>query len=167
MINTIFLKQSLVLPFALASLSFLTHAADIYVAPTGSSSANGGLANPVDLGTGLNGVLAHPGDTVWLRGGTYRGSFYSYLSGTASQPVTVRQYPGERATIDGGLVQANGGYCTYRDFELTRSSNTRVSSQSGSGPTDLPIQDGFNVRAPSIKVVNLIVHDIVGCGVAA
>src|SRR5262249_40447354 len=43
----------------------------------------------------------HPGDTIWLRGGTYVGVFSSVLTGTAAAPIQLRAYPGERATLDG------------------------------------------------------------------
>jgi hypothetical protein len=39
-----------------------------------------------------------------LRGGRYIGTFRSSLTGTASAPIKVRQYPGERATLDGSAV---------------------------------------------------------------
>ena len=70
-----------------------------YVSPTGSASGDGSASRPWDLAT----ALAHPskvvaGDTIWLRGGSYRGALTSRLTGTASRPIVVRQYPGERAT---------------------------------------------------------------------
>src|SRR5213078_3276221 len=59
---------------------------------------------PWNLATALSGGngKVQPGDTVWLRGGTYAGQFRSTLTGTAAAPIVVRQYPGERAIIDGG-----------------------------------------------------------------
>src|SRR5512142_489791 len=77
-------------------------AADFYVSPAGIPSASGALSSPWDLQTALNQPSAvHPGDTIWLRGGTYVGHFTSSLNGNSSSPITVRQYAGERATIDG------------------------------------------------------------------
>ncbi|HTY43209.1 MAG TPA: hypothetical protein VMH79_15165, partial [Thermoanaerobaculia bacterium] len=47
-------------------------ATDFYVAPNASGSGNGSLANPWKLQTALNQPSAvQPGDTIWLRGGTY------------------------------------------------------------------------------------------------
>ncbi|MEK7061424.1 MAG: hypothetical protein AAB954_02070, partial [Patescibacteria group bacterium] len=49
-----------------------TISAQYYVSPTGSASGNGSLENPWDLQTALNHpAVVHPGDTIWLRGGTY------------------------------------------------------------------------------------------------
>ena len=83
-------------------------AADFYASPTGTSSTAAGtgtFANPWNLGTALaHPAAVHPGDTIWLRGGTYRGTFASYLTGTSGAPIKVRQYPSERATLDGNAV---------------------------------------------------------------
>ncbi len=79
---------------------------DFYVSPTGTTSTapgTGTITNPWALQTALSQPSAvHPGDTIWLRGGTYSGDYTSYLTGTSSQPIVVRQYPGEWATLDGG-----------------------------------------------------------------
>src|SRR5262249_15619259 len=54
-------------------------------------------------------TLAHalrrlkPGDTLYLRGGTYHEKVVLSRSGTAKAPITVASYPGELAVIDGGL----------------------------------------------------------------
>lgn len=44
-----------------------------------------------------------PGDTLYLRGGTYYEHVSLSQSGTAEAPITVGSYPGEIAVIDGGL----------------------------------------------------------------
>ncbi len=81
-------------------------AADFYVSPTASASGTGSIGNPWKLQTALNHPSAvKPGDTIWLRGGTYTGApFTSNLNGTSASPIIVRQYPGERATIDGNYA---------------------------------------------------------------
>src|SRR5205085_12156277 len=54
-------------------------------------------------------TLAHalrrlkPGDTLYLRGGTYHEKACLRRSGTAEAPIAIASYPGELATIDGGL----------------------------------------------------------------
>lgn len=97
-------------------------AAEWYVAPGGSDRNSGRIESP----WGLQHALAapaevKPGDTIWLRGGRYVCSdiVISSLEGTATQPIKVRQYPGERATFDfadrrGLLVR--GGYTWYMGF---------------------------------------------------
>jgi hypothetical protein len=44
-----------------------------------------------------------PGDTLYLRGGTYYEKVSLTQSGTAEAPITIASYPGELAILDGGL----------------------------------------------------------------
>ena len=75
---------------------------NFYVAPDGRPDNNGKKKRPWDLQTALDQPAAvQPGTTIYLRGGTYVGKFISNLTGTASNPITVRSYPGEWAKIDG------------------------------------------------------------------
>src|SRR5688572_10772174 len=97
---------------------------EFYVSPSGSALNDGTISRPLDLKTALSKTSpAKPGDTIWLRGGVYKGSFSSYLTGTSTAPIIVRQYPRERATIDNsplrteGLV-AFGAYTWYWGFEI-------------------------------------------------
>jgi len=76
-----------------ASVAF---GANDYAALTGCSTANGSIMSPWDLQTALNKSFA-PGDTLFLRGGTYKGTFTSHLKGNSTSPIHVKQYPGEAA----------------------------------------------------------------------
>jgi uncharacterized protein YjdB len=133
-----------------------------YVSPEGSSAGTGAIDRPWDLQT----ALSHPssilaGDTIWLRGGTYRGEFRSRLTGTATAPIVVRQYPGERATIDGSLTTERG-YTWFWGFEVMSSDPNRVSSQSGSSPSDLGDRVNAGITtgsSPGVRFINLVVHD--------
>ena len=127
---------------ALLSGASLAVATSFYVSPTGTTSTaqgTGTITNPWALQTALSQpAVVHPGDTIWLRGGTYTGHFTSYLTGTASQPIVVRPYPGERATLDGNMnpsesgnsepvltVHICSGYTWYWGLEVTNSSPIR------------------------------------------
>ncbi len=44
-----------------------------------------------------------PGDTLYLRGGTYYEKAFLTRSGTEESPITIRSYHGELAILDGGL----------------------------------------------------------------
>ena len=133
-----------------------------FASPTGSSTGDGSR-RPWDLQTALNGGngAVHPGDTIWLRGGTYAGTYTTALSGTPTAPVVVRQYRGERATIDGGTASVetftvDGQWAMYWGFEVMQSGTARFcDSCLALRPT------GVYVRgAHDVKLVNLVVHDV-------
>jgi hypothetical protein len=135
------------------------HSKDWHVAPGGTATATGAASDPLDLAAALDGRRVQPGDTVWLRGGQYRGTFRSSLSGTAAEPIVVRQWPGERAVLvgntprgDGAVLNVFGAWTVYRDFEITIASTDR-SYNARFRPM------GIEVQAPHTKLVNLVVHD--------
>jgi hypothetical protein len=130
-----------------------------YVAPNGSAGNDGSQARPLDLATALSASSpARPGDTIWLRGGLYSGNFVSVLNGAAGQPITVRQYPGERATLDGApapnsaVLTVKGSYAWYWGFEVMNSHPNRASGTSSR-------YTGVNHFGPYTKLINLVVHD--------
>ena len=131
-------------------------------AQTGASAGRGVLA------AALAGPAAvHPGDTIWLRGGTYTipsgGRILCGLRGTAAAPITVAQYPGERATIDiKGAAQgffftnspnpSGAAYVNFKDFEVTNSDTNRS--------TRFPVVAFYVRTSDHLKFINLIVHDV-------
>ncbi len=172
----------IVLCFLLAEIAAMPlTATEFYAAPNGSPSGDGTLDLPWDLQTALN----HPtnvlgGDLIWLRGGIYRKAnratlFFSDLNGDPGSPITVRQLPGERATIDGNITQSSGGWVNYQGFEIMNSHSNRLTTESGpfpiaftvahSGQTNNLCVSGFDLRAAHIKLINLIVHDSIGGGI--
>jgi hypothetical protein len=140
--------------------------AQFYVAPNGTPQGDGSLVRPWDLATALaQPPVVEPGAIIWLRGGTYNGPFQSTLRGVAGQPITVRQYPGERAIIDNNSVTSSvsldvqGAWVVFWGFEVTNSNPKRITTQSGSAPTDLVRAIGIDVYGPHMKLINLIIHD--------
>ena len=147
------------------------------MAPTGSGSGDGSVGRPLDLATAIGkSSPAHPGDTVWLRGGTYRGCFLALVSGTASAPITLRQAPGERAVIDGAsctkqtksddakafaTLVLQGSYLWAWGFEITNSNPDRVSQDKGSRPEDIDKRPaGIAVLGNTgVKIINMVIHD--------
>lgn len=91
--------------------------------PYGTSTGTGTTDSPWDLATALkggHGNTLQPGDTVWIRGGRYVGDFVTTLVATPQAPIIFRQYPGERATIDGSLA-AKGSNLWFWGFEIMQS----------------------------------------------
>lgn len=138
-------------------------ASDFYAAPNGSASGNGSRDKPWDLATALAQPSAvKPGDTVWLRGGTYTGAFTSSLTGSPGKPITLRQYPGERVTIDGNYggnnptLDIRGSNAWYWGFEVTNSNLTRI-SPTGDSPATRGV--GVNLLGPATRLINVVIHD--------
>ena len=129
-----------------------------YVATNGSPSNDGSQARPLDLATALGGASpARPGDTIWLRGGIYTGNFTSQLTGSPAAPIVVRQYPGERATIDANTsnrgapgLAVNGADTWYWGFEVTDTNTQRVNATRATS---------IDVYGARTKFINLVVHD--------
>lgn len=133
-----------------------------FAAPTGQSTGDGSRL-PWDLQTALNGANGKvlPGDTIWLRGGTYSGAaLTSTVHGAAGAPVVVRQYPGERAILDangatptnlrGDYLVVTGDYVTLWGLEVMDSDPNRSTETR----PNLVV-----AKASHLKFINMIVHD--------
>jgi hypothetical protein len=136
-----------------------------FVSPTGRASGTGTINQPWDLATALaHPAVVKPGDVIWLLGGRYRGTFTSKLTGTATDPIVVRQYSGQQATIDGDgdsrtTLTIRGASTWFWGFEVTDSDPRRVTQTSSSHPADLLRGDGIAVYGPNVKLINLVIHD--------
>ena len=136
-----------------------------YVEVGGSTSNDGSSTSPWTLNYALHGAGGDilPGDTIWVRAGTYLGPFTSTLTGTAAERIVVRAYPGERAIIDGvntpnngsEILTVDGSYTTFWGLEITNSILQRTDTR----------HSGVYLRnAQNVKLINLIIHDT-GMGV--
>jgi hypothetical protein len=170
MLGSSFRWFSLALAVALA-FSANARGSEFFVSPSGSADGDGNVGNPWSLAFALSQPAAvKPGDTIWLRGGIYGGSFATALTGSPDAPIIVRQYPGERAILDGGnsngvnILTVSGSYTWYWGFEIMSSDPNRVSTQPGSSPPDIGRGEGVAISQTSstgagLKFINLIVHD--------
>ncbi len=153
-------RRLILLAPAILLLPVFSFATDFYVSPSGGG--NGTISSPWDLRTGCQSSSVRPGDTLWLRGGTYGSggstSINCTISGNSSTPVYIRQYPGERATIMGGLgIYSN--YAWYWGFEISNSW-TRSTGECGSFPS-IKSADAvfFTQGAVGNKLINMVIHD--------
>jgi hypothetical protein len=134
----------------------LALAAEFHVSPSGSPGGDGSLARPWDLATALlQPAAVGAGDTLWLHGGTYPGSFASRLRGAAGNPIVLQGAPGEWARIDGSgspdpTFEFHGEWAVFRDFEITHSDPERWGDRAS----------GIDVYGKNLKLINLIIHDL-------
>ena len=106
MIRSIFLSTALLL------FATLGMAKNIYVSTKGSDNNAGTIAAPY-ASIALAAAQTVPGDTVIIRGGTYRLTQQIALqSGAVGQYITYKSYPGENVLIDG-----DEGYCFTLQFK--------------------------------------------------
>ncbi len=136
---------------------------EIFVAPDGKPTNDGSKDRPFDIVT-LFGTpkLVQPGDTVWLRGGTYKVAVTSKLVGEPDAPIVVRQYPGERAILDAASrrespLTVHGSDTWYWGFEVTDSDPTRVTANPTY--TDGVRATSVSVFGPRTRFINMVVHD--------
>jgi len=107
------------------SLSYtVTPGRVFYVATNGSDSNPGTLAQPWKTMEGAQSKLS-PGDTVYLRGGTYAGAHVIKVSGTASARINFVGYPGESPIIVNDANNYNnlsiqGSYLTFDHLKVTQ-----------------------------------------------
>jgi parallel beta-helix repeat protein len=116
-----------------------------YVAASARADGIGSLDRPWTLAAALEGAdgSVSPGDTVWLRGGIYRGAFRTSLEGAPGRWIVFRQFPGERATIDGTL-RADGAYLAFWGFEIMQST---------------PSTYGLEANTDYGRFIDLVIHD--------
>jgi hypothetical protein len=137
-----------------------------YVAPDGAPSAPGTIDEPFDLKTAISAKsLAKPCDTIWLRGGTYSGTFVTEISGAPDAPIVLRRHADERAVIDSAsstkpAFALNSSYVWLWGVEILNSAPGRTSAEEGGWPTDLPRGTGVVARGTGIKLINAIIHDL-------
>jgi uncharacterized protein YjdB len=96
-----------------------------YVAPNGSNTNPGTLAAPWQtIQKALN--TLQPGQKAYVRAGTYREALSMDRAGTASAPITIEAYPGERPIVDAELVrrplviESGAAYFRIKGFILDR-----------------------------------------------
>ncbi|MEK9156277.1 MAG: right-handed parallel beta-helix repeat-containing protein, partial [Patescibacteria group bacterium] len=135
-------------------------ATEWYVSPTGEQSNTGSIDSPWNLSYALAGAgdSIQPGDTVWMRGGTYGDGttrFDSTLDGTEGNRITVRQYSGERATINGQLRVNGSNWIDYWGFDIMHPTY---------GPGYDAARDAgiWTLTSSNNRFINLTIHDVYG-----
>ncbi|MFF5895028.1 sigma-70 family RNA polymerase sigma factor [Streptomyces argenteolus] len=94
--------------------------ADIYLAPDGSDDGDGSRARPFATLSKAASVV-RPGQTIALRGGTYRPTQATSLTtdGTPERRITLSNYRGERPVIDASGLPASSWAITQEADDWT------------------------------------------------
>ncbi|MES2774817.1 MAG: hypothetical protein V4722_11570 [Bacteroidota bacterium] len=153
----------------LCLLPGLVTAGSWYVAVNGLNTNPGTFTSPWPLGYALTrpSNIVLPGDTIWIRGGTYMGPFTSNISGSAVAPVWVRNFPHERPVLMGNAVAItdeviltiNGQFSYFMGLEVTTNATTRISTGNVDPPPDIYTATGVYIYGESVKLINCNIHD--------
>jgi len=144
----------------IALVAARNRARHFFVAPGGAASGDGSFRAPWGLDRALAAPeILRPGATLWLRGGEYGGKFVSRLSGRPGQPLTVRPWRREQATINGSLTIL-GPWTIWRDLEIVDRNLNRRSSFPGSRPADVDTNSGVTVLGARTHFLNSVIHDV-------
>lgn len=144
-----------------------------FVAVDGVSTAAGTIDDPWDLRSALKrtGDDAAPGDTIWIRGGLYTGTYLCTLAGEFDRPIVVRAYPGERVTIDGlvddraaGILEIKARFTWFWGLELMSSDPQRIGTIPGNSTANIPRPVGVFIGhgagdGRGCRFINMIIHD--------
>ncbi|MBK9961714.1 MAG: T9SS type A sorting domain-containing protein [Saprospiraceae bacterium] len=156
----------------LISLSKL-EGASFYVSYNATKNGNGSFASPWELQKALDHpTQLQPGDTVWIRGGRYLGQdstggvngicYTCHTNGSESQPIIFRNYQNERVTLDGksnGIILNLGSNCSYTWFWGLEVMSSSTAPREYTNDPGHPNRGNISCTAPSIKFINMILHD--------
>jgi hypothetical protein len=124
------LSRILRFSFCFLLTSLPASATNYYVSMYGSDTNNDGLT----VATPFRNIrqaakIMLPGDTCYIRGGTYRETVTPTNSGVSGQPITYRAYDGEQVTISGADVvqgwslDSGSTYKASMDWDLGHGNN--------------------------------------------
>lgn len=115
--------------------SYMQTVTDRYVDAVNGSDTNSGLSVSSPYKTIQKAVSnIQPGGTVYVRKGTYNENVVISITGTADKPITLKNYAGELATINGGsgIALRNSGAISYWTIDgLTIRSTNRYTLRLG------------------------------------
>lgn len=143
-------------------------ATNYYVSPAGADNNSGSPENPFKtIQKGINQLK--PGDTLFVRQGTYVETLNAGNSGTSVLPITIMAYPGEVPVIDGedklpsanwgDLVLITGNHVHISGFEVKNSNINGI--RLGGGGVML---EGEHTKASKMNVHHIWEHGIIAKG---
>ena len=105
------------------------------------------------------------GDTVYVRGGTYKEAVTVNVSGSASVGyITFQSYPGETAIVDGtGLVppsSGQGGLVNIVDHSYIKIVGLEIRNYSTSSTSRVPVGVWISGASTNIQILSNHIHNI-------
>ena len=141
----------------------------VFVSTHGVKGAAGLINSPTDLESGL--ARLGPGVILWLRGGTYhvRSGITISRGGTAEKPAIIRNYNGERVSIDGGTgataaISIAAEHVWVWGLDIFSSDPIRISRERGAFPSDIQRVTAVGTAQTAgggrgFKLINFVVRD--------
>ncbi len=130
-------------------------AADRYVAKNGKDSNDGSIGAPwLTLGKLNQAVKA--GDTVYIREGVYKENLQPQVSGSATARITIKSFPGEKATITGSANNQPAVTISV-DYVTIENLNIKLVDPVGDWSTNLPdvsISGATGTQVLGCRIVN-------------
>ena len=149
------LTASIISILSIILLSLSAYASDYYVSTNGSNTNPGTLQSPFkNIQKALDSVK--PGDTISIRGGTYKEKLTVKTSGTSGNPILIKNYENENVVIDGSGVSGSNIIYVYNKNYITIKGLEICNSSSGDTPTGILIE-GYG---EGIQILNNKVHDV-------
>ncbi|MHC4716023.1 MAG: hypothetical protein ACYS5V_03575, partial [Planctomycetota bacterium] len=182
------LLNHVVLPVVLLSVGAGQAAgAEYFISPTGRSNAAGTINDPWSISALASSSLGAPGDTFWMRGGDYvypdrsahqNGFMVRLNRGSSGAPITVRNYDGERVTVDGGMRFDGTRNLRIWGLEFIVSENLTESRTTYGPGTDRPGAQGTfselgrpwgspELAGENVSLINSFVHHNTVNGIAS
>lgn len=107
-----------------------------YVATNGNDTNPGSITQPWRTFSKAVSTVS-PGDTVYIRGGTYHEILLAYRDGggTVGNYVTYASYPGETAILDGTniAIEHGEGLVTLKVVDYVKISGLKIQNSNGAG----------------------------------
>ncbi len=133
-----------------------------YVSPTGNDANAGTISAPWRTFQHAANV-AHPGDTINLRAGTYTESVTINVSGSAAAGfITFQNYPGEVAVLDGTGLTVTGetGLLNIIDHNYIKIIGLEIRNYSTTSTANVPVGIWITGADDNIQIRNNRIHDI-------